>query len=206
MPDDSKTTLSSLAQEAAQEAALTSAFERLQPRLLAMIGRRVSSKLAARVDPEGVVQETFIRARQRWLVLDPKPADLDAWIYRQALDRLTERVRSALGKEHDVDREVPWQDGASGALVDHMVDSQTGPATALSRAARREVVRAALERLDPVDREILSLRYFDGLSFKEIAAVLNLKENTANTRALRAAVRFRQLLPAAFRPPRSEPQ
>ncbi len=76
-----------------------------------------------------------------------------------------------------------------------------GPSTALSRAERCEVVRAALEKLHPIDREILALRYFDDLSFTQIGAILDLKENTANTRALRAAMKLRRLIPSAFRPP-----
>jgi RNA polymerase sigma-70 factor (ECF subfamily) len=197
MPDDSKPTLSVLA----GEAILAGAFERLRPRLLAMIGRLVGSKLAARIDPEGVVQEAYLRARPRWLGQEPRPADLDAWVYGQVLDRLRERIRGALGPGRDAGREVPWPDDSAAPLAEQLVDSQTGPDSALSRAERCAVVRAALERLDPVDREILALRYFDGLSFAQIGAILGLKENTANARALRAAVRLRQLIPAPFRPP-----
>ena len=197
MPGDSKTTLSFLT----GEAILAEAFERLRPRLLAMVGRRSGSKLAARIDPEGVVQEAFIRARPRWQSLTPKPDDLDAWVYAQVLDRFREVVRGALGPEHNVDRDVAWPEGSAAPLAEHLVDSQTGPKTALSRAECREVVRAALEKLDPIDREILALRYFDGLNFTQIGAILGLKTNTANARALRAAVKFRQLIPLAFRPP-----
>ena len=197
MPGDSKTTLSFLT----GEAILTEAFERLRPRLVAMINRRISTKLAVRIDPEGVIQEAFLRARPRWQALTPKPDDLDAWVYGQVLDRFREVVRGALGPEHDVDRDIAWPDGSVAPLAEHLVDSRTGPNAALSRAERCEVVRAALAKLDPIDREILALRYFDGLNFTQIGAILGLKENTANTRALRAAVKFRRLIPSAFRPP-----
>ena len=60
-----------------------------------MIGRRVGSKLAARIDPEGVVHEAFVRAKPRWLALEPKPVHPDAWIYGQVLDRLIEVIRSS---------------------------------------------------------------------------------------------------------------
>jgi RNA polymerase sigma-70 factor, ECF subfamily len=183
------------------EAVLTEAFERLRPRLVAMINRRVSTKLAARIDPEGVVQEAFVRARPRWQALAPKPADVDVWVYGQVRDRLTEVVRAALGAERNLERDIGWPDGSAAPLARQLVDSQTGPSTGLSRAERCEVVRKALEQLDPVDREILEFRYFDGLGFAQIGAILGLKENTANARALRAAVKFRKLIPRAFRPP-----
>jgi RNA polymerase sigma-70 factor (ECF subfamily) len=197
MPGDSKTTFSALT----GVAILAGAFDRLRPRLLAMIDRRIGSKLALRIDPEGVVHEAFVRAWPRWQALAPKPDDLDSWVYGQVLDRLRERVRGAKGPEHDVDRDIPWPEGSAAPLVEHLVNSQTGPNTALSRAERCEVVRAALNQLDPIDREILALRYFDGLSFAQIGAILGMKANSANARALRAAVKFRKLVPTAFRPP-----
>ena len=58
--------------ELTEEAILSAAFERLRPRLLAMIDRRIGRKLAARVDPEGVVQEAFIRARPTVASPDPE--------------------------------------------------------------------------------------------------------------------------------------
>jgi RNA polymerase sigma-70 factor (ECF subfamily) len=183
------------------EAILSGAFERLRPRLLAMVERRVGRKMAARVDPEGVVQEAYMRARPRWQALNPKPADLDPWVYGQVLDRLTELVRGALGPKHDIGREMPWPEGSAAPLADHLVDSQTGPTTAMSRDERREVVQAALGRLDATDREILAMRYFDGLNFAQIGAILGLSPNAATKRGLRAMVKLRDLIPPAYRLP-----
>ncbi len=197
MPGDSKTTLSTLT----GDAILAAAFDRLRPRLVAMILRRVSSKMAARIDPEGVVHDAFVRAQPRWRSLSPQPQDVDAWVYAQVLDRHRELIRGALGPQRDVDREVGWAEGSAAPLAEQFVDSHTGPTTAASRSERREVVRAALEKLDPTDREILALRYFEGLSFTQIGTILGLKANTANARAVRAAVKFRRLIPTAFRPP-----
>jgi RNA polymerase sigma-70 factor (ECF subfamily) len=197
MPGDSKPTITTLT----EGAILAAAFERLRPRLLALIGRRVGSKLAARIDPEAVVQDAYVRAGPRWLVLSPKPDDIDVWVYRQVVDRLIELIRRTLGPEHDLNREIPCLEGNAAPLAEHLVDSQTGPETALSRAERCDVVRAALEKLDPVDREILAFRYFDGLNFAQIGAILGMRENTVNVRGLRAAVKFRRLIPHAFRPP-----
>jgi RNA polymerase sigma-70 factor, ECF subfamily len=55
-------------------------------------------------------------------------------------------------------------------------------------------VRTALGLLKPVDREVLVLRYLEGLSNAEAAAVLGLAENTAGMRHLRALERLRALL------------
>jgi RNA polymerase sigma-70 factor (ECF subfamily) len=63
------------------------------------------------------------------------------------------------------------------------------------------MVQAALQRLDPVDREILALRYFENLNFAQIGAILGLSQNAATKRGLRALVELRDLIPAAYRPP-----
>jgi RNA polymerase sigma-70 factor (ECF subfamily) len=196
MPKSSRTSLTDLT----GEAILSGPFERLRPRLLAMVERRVGRKLAARIDPEGVVNDAFIRARARWQALAVRPSDLDGWIYGQVVDKLIEVLRSALGPERDVTRDIPWPDGSAAPLAEHLVDSQTGPATALSRAERAEVVRTALERLNPTDGEILALRYFDGLNFAQIGSILGLSQNAATKRGLRAMLKLRDLIPPAYRP------
>ena len=183
------------------EAVLSGTFERLRPRLLAMVDRRLGRKLAARVDPEGVVQEAYLRARKRWQELNPKPTDLDAWVYGQVRDRLIEVVRIAHGPERNVDRDIAWLGGLADPLAEYLVDSRTGPTAALSRDERCEMVRAALERFDPLDREILAFRHFDGLNFAQIGAILGLSQNATTKRALRAMVKLRDLIPATYRPP-----
>jgi RNA polymerase sigma factor (sigma-70 family) len=183
------------------EAILSGAFERLRPRLLAMVQRRIGPKLAVQVDPEEVVQDAYLRARPRWQGLNPKPADLDAWVYGQVFDRLIELVRGVLGPERDVSRNVPWPESSAAPLAEQLVESQTGPASALSRAERRDVVQVALEKLDHTDREILDLRYVEGLNFAQIGAILGLSQNAATKRSLRALVKLRDLIPGAYRPP-----
>ena len=197
MPDDPNPTLSALA----GEAILAGAFERLRPRLLAMIGRRVGSKLAARIDPEGVVQEAYLRARSRWPVREPRPADLDAWVYSQVLDRLRERIRGALGPMRDAGRDVPWPDDSLAPWPSTWSTRGPGPTRpSPGRSGAPSCGRPWSGSTRSTARS-WRVRYFDGLSFAQIGAILGLKENTANARALRAAVKFRRLIPASYRPP-----
>jgi RNA polymerase sigma-70 factor (ECF subfamily) len=202
MQDHLRSTLSSLT----TEAMLTEAFCRLHPRLLAMIQRRVSNKLAVQIDPEGVVQEAYSRAQKRWPKLSPKPDNLDAWIFGQVIDQLIDGIRGVRAKKRNVDRILYGWDGSGAPLVDILVDSHTGPDTALSRDDRCKVVQAALVKLKPIECQILTMRYFEGLEFAEIGAILEIPANTANARALRALVKLRELIPRDFRPPgKSQP-
>jgi len=55
-------------------------------------------------------------------------------------------------------------------------------------------VRRAVERLDPIDREVLLLREFEQLSYAEIADLLHLPVNTVRSRLFRARAALRNLL------------
>ena len=50
------------------------------------------------------------------------------------------------------------------------------------RNSDSEVLREVLQRLDPKEREILLMRYYDGFSLKEIANVLNMPVSTVGRR------------------------
>jgi RNA polymerase sigma-70 factor (ECF subfamily) len=55
-------------------------------------------------------------------------------------------------------------------------------------------VRRAVEKLEPVDREIVMLREFEQLSYAEIADLLQLPLNTVRSRLFRARSALRELL------------
>jgi RNA polymerase sigma-70 factor (ECF subfamily) len=55
-------------------------------------------------------------------------------------------------------------------------------------------VRRAVEKLDPIDREVLLLREFEQLSYAEIADLLHLPLNTVRSRLFRARTALRNLL------------
>ena len=62
-------------------------------------------------------------------------------------------------------------------------------------------VRRAVEKLDPLDREIVMLREFEQLSYGEIADLLQLPLNTVRSRLFRARTALRELLePSASAP------
>jgi RNA polymerase sigma factor (sigma-70 family) len=189
---DEPSTLSQLV----DEAILTQAFMAAWPRLVAMAQRRVGAGLAARVDPEGVVQNAFLRARQRWTEATEKPADVHCWIYGIVRDQATDEIRAALGPNRDAGRDQPWPDGSVAQLALRLIPSQTGPSTAAARNELVEQVRLAVMRLKPVEQEIVSMHYFDDLTFAQIGAILGMTANAANVRCVRALLKLRKFLPS----------
>ncbi len=61
-------------------------------------------------------------------------------------------------------------------------------------------VRRAVEKLEPMDREILLLREFEQLSYAEIADLLGLPLNTVRSRLFRARTALRNLLEPSVAP------
>ena len=64
-------------------------------------------------------------------------------------------------------------------------------------------LRNALDQMDPIDREILALRHFEGLTNNEAATVLELQKSAASNRYVRALQRLKGILAAmpAIDPP-----
>jgi RNA polymerase sigma-70 factor (ECF subfamily) len=62
------------------------------------------------------------------------------------------------------------------------------------RSERWVQLQEILNGMDPLDREILALRHFEGLTNGESAQVLGLSKTAANNRYIRALGRLRDLL------------
>jgi RNA polymerase sigma-70 factor, ECF subfamily len=118
-----------------------------------------------RADAEDVVQEGFIRFwRSRHRVSDPA-AYFYACVKHVALDWQRNRQRQSRREEATARSEV-------ATLFD-------GP---LEQSERRVVIEAALRGLPESQREVLVMRIWGGLSFPQIAAALQISDNTAKSR------------------------
>jgi RNA polymerase sigma-70 factor (ECF subfamily) len=78
---------------------------------------------------------------------------------------------------------------------DH-ADTADGPDALLERAEACREVWLAIRRLGPHDREILILREFQGLTYAEIAVVLDIPRGTVMSRLHQARLRLRRELEA----------
>ena len=70
------------------------------------------------------------------------------------------------------------------------------PTRAALRAERVLRLQEALNTLEPIDREVLSLRHFEELTAAETARVLGIEESAAAKRYFRALKRLKEVLAA----------
>ena len=171
-------------------------FEEHRPRLLAMVERRIDPVLGVRIDPEDILNEAFLRACGRWADYRGNSSMTPyAWLYRLALDCLIEAWRRESRACRDLRRDMPWPEQSSIQLGVQLMASTTRPSEALAREELREQVHSVMNALSPRDQEILWMRHHDQLSFKEAGMILEISENAATVRYVRALRRLKDKWP-----------
>jgi RNA polymerase sigma-70 factor (ECF subfamily) len=185
---------------AGDDAARARLLERHRGRLRHMIAMRLDPRVAARVDPSDVVQETLLAADgQLDDYLRERPLPFYPWLRQIAWQRLLDVHRRHIrAQRRSVTREQPLVLGLSGEsaaeLAQRVLGPGSSPSARLDREESRRHVKDALERLPERDREVLVLRHLERLSTKEIAAVLGIREGAVYTRHLRALQRLHDLV------------
>lgn len=171
---------------------------RHRPRLRRMITARLDERLASRIDPSDVVQDTMIRAcRKLPEYLEGPPFPFYPWLRRIAWDRLVELHRQHLqATKRAVRQEGPLQLSEASAmqLAQRLASSKTGPTKHLLRRELRARVRSLLAKLADGDREVLVLKHLEELSNPECAAVLGISVEAVKKRYVRALARVRTLM------------
>jgi RNA polymerase sigma-70 factor (ECF subfamily) len=183
--------------------ALTNLFQRHRDRLRKMVELRLDPRLRSRVDASDVLQDAFLDTVARldsYLRRPDLPAFL--WLRRIVGERLAICQRRHLGaKMRAAGQEVslyrdPLPQASSAALASMLLGRLTSPSHAAVRAALVLQVQAALNALDPLDREVVALRHFEQLSRAETAQVLGISEEAGAKRYIRALKRLKAVLAA----------
>jgi len=173
-------------------------LERHRTRLKRMVAVRLDRRLAARVDPSDVIQETMAEAAGRLDdYLRDRPMPFYPWLRQIALDRLgTMHRRHLRASRRSVSREdsAGLPDESAFELAEQLLATSTGPSARLRREERRGLVLSALALLGERDREVLVLRYLEQLPTAEAAAVLGVSDGAVKMRLLRALQRLREFL------------
>jgi RNA polymerase sigma-70 factor, ECF subfamily len=200
--DNSAETLELLNRARAGEpAALDAIFTRHHERLRRMVEIRIDRRLQARVDASDVVQEAYVDAVGRLdeYLHNPK-LPLFLWLRLVVGDRLMKIHRQHLGAQiRAASREISlYRDAlpiaSSAALAAQLLGKYTSPTQAAVRAERMLRLQDALNGLEAIDREILSLRHFEELTRREAAQALGIEEAAAAKRYVRALKRLKEAL------------
>jgi RNA polymerase sigma-70 factor (ECF subfamily) len=181
--------------------ALAELFARYRDRLRRMVRLRMDRRLQGRVDPSDVLQEAQVEILRRAAeyAADPRlPPFL--WLRLITGQRLSALHRRHLGAQRrNAGKEIalhrgPMPQATSLSLAEMLLGRLTSPTQAAQRAEVRLLLQEALNGMDPLDREVLTLRHFEELSNAEVAQVLGLTKTAASNRYIRALERLRETL------------
>lgn len=132
---------------------------------------------------DDVFQNTFVQVYRKIKQYEPgRPAR--PWLYaiatNQAIDALRRRNRRADQRADAVT--APDEEGQARPLFELLPASGDAPPDAADRTEQRELVRAAVERLPDLLRQVVLLAYFQGLKYRDVADALDIPVGTVKSR------------------------
>lgn len=173
-------------------------------RLLSFIVRNLPLSLQRQVEPEDVLQETFARAWRRIGEFEHRDAEATlAWlkeIARNALINL--QVNRAALKRGGAWRQLSLEVNSSrdddqliAGMLGYLMRDSTSPGSRAARAEQIALVRVAMTHLDEAQLQALQLRFVEGRSAKETAALMDRTEGAVWMLCHRALRELRKILP-----------
>lgn len=117
-------------------------------------------------------------------------ARLESWAFGFCRNCLRAEVRRRATRLRLIPRA-----GDTDALEERLSDGEAkSPDNAVAARERLDVLRDALDELDPAERQVVELRFFEDYSFERIARELDLAPSTVKDRCYRALSRMKDRL------------
>ncbi len=157
------------------------AIEKLYDRHARTVFSYLVSKLGDRAAAEDVHQQVFAELWRRSTEYDPERAKLFTWVMLVARSRATDQLRRSVPEPHEPSEAT--------ALIDQRADAE--PTEELIERWR---VAELLRRVPAEEAGILRMRFYEGLSQREIAARTDVPLGTVKMRMVQAMDRMRVLM------------
>jgi RNA polymerase sigma-70 factor (ECF subfamily) len=155
-------------------------------RLFGLLNRLTGSRDAA----EDLLQETFLRVVGTIGAYEDR-GRFESWLFRIAANLARDHLRrSRLRRVQSLDAAGPNGEPRTAGPA----PVEWRPLERLEEADRCDALLAALEQLGDAEREVILLRHYSELSFRQIADLLGIPLGTALARGHRGLRRLRALL------------
>lgn len=143
-------------------------------------------------DAMDVVQEAFIRVH-RYLERFKGSSSFFTWLYRITVNLCIDHIRRE-GKAQTVDYDdaMAHPEQQTGQLQPWSLDGN--PARSMDRKELREAIDRALETLSANHRAVILMREVEGLSYAEMAEVMQCSKGTIMSRLFHARRRMQAAL------------
>ena len=181
--------------------ALAELFSLHRERIWRMIRFRMDRRLAARIDPDDVLQESFLAARTRIDNFLAEPhGSFFVWLRLIALQTLFDQHRHHIGAEmRNAGRDVQLGDRPDSAntslcLAAQLAGTITSPSEAVAGLEMMQRLEQAIRTMAALDQEIIAMRHFEDLTNLESAEALGISPTAASNRYVRAIARLKEIL------------
>ncbi len=174
------------------------AFEELVTRYQARLVTLLRHQVGSREQAEDLTQEVFLRVYRARKSYQPG-ARFATWLFT-----IAHHVASNSLRDQSRRHEVTLRTRDSGPLgtrpLDKMLQASSSqmPARQLAKAETREMVRMALEALSERQRMAVLLSKFEGLSYAEIAEIMEISPQAIKSLLSRARENLREVLQPYF--------
>ncbi len=169
---------------AGDEQALRDAYREFSPAVLGLATRVIANESIA----EEVLQEVFVRLWEQPERFDPTRGPLRAYLLAMTHSRAVERVRSeeSLRRRHELAQREALREPPVESPERVLVDKDVSAA-----------IRSALADLPANQRVPIEMAYFEGMSYRQVAAALDEPEGTVKYRIRGGMQKLRTALRSA---------
>ena len=158
------------------------AFDAVYDQVAATVFGIVRRVIRDPAQSEEVTQDVLLEVWQSAAKFDPARGSAAAWVTTLAHRRAVDRVRS-VQKEADRERRL----AAAAVPYDEVAE-------AVESSLERERVRRCLGSLTDLQRESVTLAYYGGYTYAQVASLLGVPDGTIKTRMRDALIRLRDCL------------
>jgi RNA polymerase sigma-70 factor (ECF subfamily) len=162
------------------ENAFSQLYEMLAPRVFGLARRVLRDPAQA----EEVAQEALVEVWRTAARFDPAKGSATSWVLTITHRRAVDRVRSA---QAGADRERRVVAASGETPYDDVVETVTSN-------LEQQQVRRCLKGLTDLQREAITLAYYDGFTYREVAEKLDTALPTIKTRMRDGLIRLRDCL------------
>lgn len=159
------------------------AFEKLMQRYRKSVYYSLLKMVRNEEDAEDLTQEAFAKAFSSIQNFDAKYS-FSTWLFRIATNNCIDFIRKK--KLQTLSIHAGNDSGNSAPGVTDVRDEALNPNEKMLSDQRKKMVHDAVEKLSPRYRQLIELRFFEELSYEEIAETLQLPLGTVKAQLHRA--------------------
>ena len=168
------------------------AFGELYNRYVESVYRYVLFRVGDRSWAEDLTSETFVRALRRISSVSYQGRDVGAWFITIARNLVLDHVKSSRHRREVTTADIGDTPGRAAGVT-------SGPEDEVIAAATSAELMRCVAMLNPDQQECIMLRFMEGLSVADTAAVMGRNEGAIKALQHRAVRRLAQLLPEELR-------